>query len=445
MWYRHAMSSVLKWRKLVQDLEPNVPANRNLYVKSGTSPADTIVQDLLAAPGAFPKVLLVGARGGGKSSELRAISRALEGKARTVEIDLDRSGVEASSVSAFDILYVCALALLRFLPDDAQTDGFYKELSLRYAGGDTDRQRQLGELRTALSGIADFAGGAAKVAGAATALGAGAAPVAAGAIAVGVTSIGLRLLVGRAGEGGVVAETSPSGRALQETCVKIARRVREGDRLPLCVLIDGLEKINGEAGERFRQVFEQTRLLADTTWAAVIAAPPCTLTQTSCVDGRGFTTLPIWGFSPDDPAEIRGLLERRLGDSALDPGDAVEAGELDRIAERSGGHPRHAVQIARRAVLVALSQNAPRINRAHVDAGIQEVAQALGRGINTDHLMTLKRVAQTGRLPGDGGAATLFADGRILTFPPGPGSIIPRFAVHPLLKADVDAFVAEVR
>lgn len=65
----------IKWRKLLQDLEPNVPATRELYIKPGTSPANKIVQILLAAPGSFPKFLLVGARGGGKSTELRAIAR----------------------------------------------------------------------------------------------------------------------------------------------------------------------------------------------------------------------------------------------------------------------------------------------------------------------------------------------------------------------------------
>ena len=63
---------------------------------------------------------MVGARGGGKSSELRAISRALTGKARPVEVDLDERGVNAASVSAFDILYISALALLRLVPEEAE-------------------------------------------------------------------------------------------------------------------------------------------------------------------------------------------------------------------------------------------------------------------------------------------------------------------------------------
>ena len=145
-------------------------------------------------------------------------------------------------MSAFDILYISALALLRLVPEEAEAGRLYHELLLCYAGGDEKRCAELGELKNALSGLADFAGRAAGVATAATALGPAVAPMAAAAIGVGVTAIGLRLLVDKTGESGVVAETSPSGRALQETCVKIARRARERDQLPLCVLVDGLEE-----------------------------------------------------------------------------------------------------------------------------------------------------------------------------------------------------------
>jgi hypothetical protein len=39
-------------------------------------------------------------------------------------------------------------------------------------------------------------------------------------------------------------------------------------------------------------------------------------------------------------------------------------------------------------------------------------------------------------LPGERAAATLFADGRILAYPP-PQGHLPRFVVHPLLEEDV--------
>src|SRR5690606_27723841 len=74
-----------------------------------------------------------------------------------------------------------------------------------------------------------------------------------------------------------VSEASPEGRKLQAACKNIAGDVRAcPGALPICVLMDGLEKMNGEANERFNEVFCRTRLLADAQWSAAIAAPPST-------------------------------------------------------------------------------------------------------------------------------------------------------------------------
>lgn len=421
-----------RWRALLRELRPEFPPpDMRLYVKPGHGCADEVVRDFLADPTACPKFLLVGARGGGKSTELRAISEALKGKASLFEIDLDRSGVTASAISAYDLLYISALALLRRLPTQ-EAEPLFHELSLRYAGGDREAQKGLGDLATALGGVATFAGGAAALA-ATVGLVPGAAPLI--GAAAGVVSQGLRLL-GR--PSGVVAESSPQGRSLQEIADRIARTVREKDNnLPICVLIDGLEKMNGEAMERFRQVFEQTRLLADTRWAAVIAAPPSTLTETSSVDGRGYYTKPVWGFGPDHLDALKEMLVRRFMDAQIDPAQAVVQEGLRLIAERSGGLPRHAIMMARAAVIHALGESSPNLTQQHVDGGISEVARSLGRGLTADHIHVLQIVAKTGRLPKSERAATLYADGRILAYPPPPQSAIPRFVVHPLLHLDI--------
>lgn len=432
-----------KWRALVQRLEPNQPANHELYVKPEHSPAKQVVSDLLAVPQSFPKTLLVGARGGGKSTELREIAYRLDQNGvQVVTVDLDQSGVSASNVSASDLLYVSALGLLRIVERSAtkEAQALFKELVTAYSGKPGD---DLGTLEEALKGLAEFASGAAKVA-AAVGTFAGAIPVAAGAAAVGATSIGLRLTQRGPGGAEVIAESSSAGRALQAVCERIVHRVRGERRAPLCVVIDGLEKINGEAGERFRQVFEQTRLIADTPWASVIAAPPCTLTETNSADSRGFTTLPVWGFDPNPSDALRQLLVRRFQAAELDPTRCVDDALLDRIASESGGLPRHAIAVLRRAVLALISEGADTLAPRHVDAGLDELGQALARGLDDEHFATLKRVVQTGKLPGKGGkAATLFADGRILARPPTQGSRAPRFVVHPLLLADVNAFAPE--
>jgi energy-coupling factor transporter ATP-binding protein EcfA2 len=421
-----------RWRSLLRELRPEFPPpDMRLYVKPGHGCADEVVRDFLADPTACPKFLLVGPKGGGKSTELRAISAALKGKAGLVEIDLDRSGVTPSAISAYDLLYISALALLGRLGREDATP-LFQELSLRYAGGDREAQQGLGDLSTALGGVATFAGAATALA-TTVGLATGVAPVA-GATAA-LASQGLRLL-GRTF--GVVAESSPQGRSLQEIAERIARTVRDKENnLPICVLIDGLEKMNGEALERFRQVFEQTRLLADTRWAAVIAAPPSTLTETSSVDGRGFYTKPVWGFGPDHLPSLRELLARRFQDANFDPEREVVQNGLLLIAEKSGGLPRHAIMIARAAAIRAMDEKSPTLTQKHIDAGINDVAQSLGRGLTAEHIQILQIVAKTARLPKGERAGSLYADGRILAYPPVPPSAIPRFVVHPLLHLDI--------
>jgi hypothetical protein len=216
-----------------------------------------------------------------------------------------------------------------------------------------------------------------------TAAGAAAAGLGFGGTVLDQIGSGVRL---RSQPAGVVAETSPRGRALQDICSEIARACREANELPICVLIDG--------------------------------------------------------FGPDDFDLLKTLLERRIGAAELDPERDVEPGLLARIAAASGGLPRHAVQIAHESVKRVLSAGASQMTEAHVNVGIQVVAEQLGRGLNMNHLKILGIVRARHQLPGDTGAATLFADGRILAYPPAGGSHLPRFEVHPLLDRDVEAFMS---
>jgi hypothetical protein len=84
-----------------------------------------------------------------------------------------------------------------------------------------------------------------------------------------------------------------------------------------------------------------------------------------------------------------------------------------------------------------MSNNSPVLTQQHIDGGIREVAESLGRGLTADHIQILQIVAKTARLPKGERAGTLYADGRILAYPPPPPSAIPRFAVHPLLHLDI--------
>ena len=226
--------------------------------------ASEIVDERLTDPAGNRTFLLVGARGGGKSTTLRAIERALRAQDMVIAaIDLDRSGISASHVTAFDLLYLSAVKLLEHVAgSDRET--LFTDLAQAYAG--EQEAAQLGTVEEALKGIAGFGGGVTAVA-ATAGLMTGAAPAIAGTAAA--VAAGVKLL----SRDEVVPESSPRGRRLQAASQRVARTVRsEQSGRPLCVVVDGLEKMNGQAAERFRQIFEETRLLADSDWNGVIAA-----------------------------------------------------------------------------------------------------------------------------------------------------------------------------
>lgn len=105
------------------------------------------------------KYLLVGARGGGKSTELRRLASELskEKGLLVATIDLDGSGISATSVSAFDLLYLAAVSLLNRVEPQEEREGCFEELKRAYVPEEMKR-KQLGSVQEALSGLAQFAG-----------------------------------------------------------------------------------------------------------------------------------------------------------------------------------------------------------------------------------------------------------------------------------------------
>lgn len=420
-----------RWRYLLRYLRPDrpppLPEMERLYVHPPRSSASEIVRNFEADPTGLQKFLLVGARGGGKSTELREVARRLADRAVIASIDLDASGVTATAVSAFDLLYLSGLALLRLIPEDQQ-DRPYRALIAAY-GGD---EKSLGKsAKDALAGLVSFTDAAGKLASA-IGIATGVHAIAAG---LGVANAGVRLL-GRGDR--LVVENSPEGRRLQDACRAIASSARGANpNRSLCVLVDGLEKMNGQANERFQQVFCSTRLLADAEWMVAIAAPPSTLTATNSATNLGYITVPVWGFAPEDAGVLDELLRRRLQIAGLDSDKDVDAGALARLVSQSGGLPRHTILMLRYAVESALDSGAQRITGEHVEEGIRRVGEDLGLGLTEEDLQILARVHRRNQIPGGERASRLFADGRILARAPAPGRRLPGFVVHPVLVSEL--------
>lgn len=416
------------WKNAYSLLEPGrPPSDFSLYVRPEKSCATYVMDELNIAPAQPHKFLLVGSRGGGKSTELRAIMHHLEEKkVRVASIDLDASGFTPSSLSAFDLLYLCGVALLRFVPESLQKEQFDK---LAKAYGINDEQvHLLGSYQEALAGLASFVerGG--------QALTAGGVDTAAGAPGLGIvggSAVGTQIRI-LARDLATVAENSPSGQGLLAACTAIYRLACH-DKGDVWVLVDGLEKMNGEAGERFKQIFEYTRLLSNPPWNAVYAAPPCTLTQTTSADNEGYKVLTVWGFVNNETALVK-LLRTRFEVAKLQIGKHISEPFLIHLAQASGGLPRRAIELARQTVREAWLQQSEQIQEEHLKSAQDKVTEDLTRGLTSLDYDLLVKVKQSKLLPDNERVASLFADGRILAVPAKPRT---QFMIAPLLEEAV--------
>ncbi len=265
------LTHAISWSELRKVLDPLRPAPAALYVPPPRSVVEDIAEDITASPETHAKVLLVGPSGGGKSSELWAIRRAIGDR---------RICVDAALGEVEDALRALA--------------GF-----LDAAGG--------------VAGVAELAAGSpALVGGGSKAL-------------AGV----LRLFTDRPA---LVSESSPWGGELQTAVHDIHEAlVKTHDHRAVCLLIDGMEKMNGASAAKFREVFETTRLLLNLPCAAVFAAPACTLTESNAAAAHGWSPRPIYAFT-GKPVALVGLLERRIEHVGLRPASIVPTEGLARLA-----------------------------------------------------------------------------------------------------------------
>ncbi len=427
-----------KLRQLARLLDEDQPAPGRLYVDAPSSIVDAVVREIEADPNAHKKHLLFGSRGGGKSSQLGEVYRRLSGYVR-LDLDLDRMGVGVAGVTAFDLLYVIALAALKELvaidaAASKRNKALFQDLELAYRGKkeSEDESEPPQQLEAALSGLAGFG---TAVGALATVVGAATGPVGVVTAALGAASAGIRL---RSKPAGVVPAASQQGRDLQQAVRAILVELGKSQS-SIVVLIDGLEEVNGQAARWFEDTFENTRLLIDAEITMVLASPPCPFWQTNAASQYGYVTHVLYGYGTDDLTPITELLRRRIEVAQLDADSKVLGGACQRFAADSGGHPRHAVGLLKRAVQHALNHNRDALQDADLDAAVLQTRRALALGLTEESYQVLARVARTRRFPKASVAAQLFADGRILADPPNETGA-PVFRVHPLLDLAVEDF-----
>jgi hypothetical protein len=431
---------------LLQAFEPNgSPAEASLYVEPPDGLPGQLADELLDTAETNRKFLLIGGRGLGKSATLRRVGRLLGERdvAIAVEIDLDRMGIGAMSVGAFDLTYVIGLAILARLPKGSERTGLGERLLEAYGGA---QKKSLGELDEILSGVAGFAVAASELAvDSATVPGGAAGVKAAAVLAAPVARAGIkgfvRLVSRLSGEIPLVAESSPEGRGVLGATAAIAAAARAHfqDR-PLVVLLDGLEKVNGGGLERVEELFEHTQLMANGAWNALIAAPPAVLSTANALQSMGFETRPVLGFV-GHPEAMHELLRKRLTLAGGDVYETTDSDGLSRLVAASGGSPRSALWMAYYAVRAMRHQKAAALTGAAIDEGIARLSTELNSGLSDEDLQTLAEIA-TRRRPNER-ATRMFASERILAQPPARPGAPHTYDIHPLLRAQVEEWRIE--
>jgi hypothetical protein len=421
-------------QRLESLLEENRAASAELYVDAPSSIVDEVVRDIRRSPNANKKHLLFGARGGGKSTQLGEIYRRMEDYLR-LDLDLDRMGIELVHITAFDLLYVVGLAALKQLSLDKKkrNEELFKALNRAYSGNDP----KSGEFEQAVSGLAGFGEVVAKVA---TTFAKGDTRARVVGAGFGVISAGLRLLL-RPDRAALVSANSQEGRGLQVAVQSVFSALRETNER-IVVLIDGLERVNGQAAQWFRDTFENTSLLVDAEVTMVLASPPCPFSQTNAASHFGYVIHVLYGYGTKDTDPLTRMLQRRVDHCGLLGDQFGEA--CRRFAIDSGGHPRWAVMLLKRAVQEAIDDGRGHLVSADLDKAVRRVLEtALAIGLTENEYKVMLRVARVGQLPDADVAARLFSDGRILADPP-DSTGAPVFRVHPLLKLALDRYREKV-
>lgn len=417
-------------QRLYQLADGSRPPGVDQYVEPKRSVVEDVVSEVVNATGQVTKHLLYGAVGSGKSSQLRAIARGLAHTMTLVDIDFDASGIAVGGISAFDIAYVIGVRTLRHVSAEHGRP-LFAALTKAYAEDDSADVDALGGFEEALGGLAGFGGA---VSDGVKALQQTSAPV---QVVTAVLKAGHSLLKLRTKPAGLVAETSPRGRRLQEALEAIfeAARAAHGGRA-IAVVLDGLEKTNGNADGWLRNTFEYTRLLTDTSVTIIAAAPPSPFGQTNSAASAGWTPRVVWGFAPDDFDRLTEALRLRVAHAGIEPGSLDDV--CAQLAHASGGHPRHAMLMLRYAVNSAMKAKRAMITADDVASATARMRDELAMGLTAGHYATLRKVQRDPQLPDDDLAMVLFRDGRLLVHPPVGGRSYT-FHVHPLIAEWVDA------
>lgn len=422
-----------------------------LYVEPPDSPASHIARQLdtwrrharargIAAPPP-PKVLFCGARGSGKSTELRRLASVLSGDFEVLLLDLAPALPEETST--LHLLALFGLAILHRLRSTWEgADGGVNRLlsevdpDSRYAAA----LRRLAGDDVVIDALVDAAGVlVAAVPGGTTV---------AKAVPSGwrflrdavqpVKALGLGPL-GRRVAGDLVGEVQE----LVSQTSRLADALHGRSGKPVLVLADGLDKFTKL--ESVLAALADVGLIRELSCALVLSGPvnlrkdPRFTGMRQDLSVEVHFNVPI--VDPEGEAREEGLrcieevFRRRAGAEAS---ALVEPMALRLAAQWSSGMPREFLRLLQDAALDAEKRGSRRIERPDVEASGRRLRLTLQVPLTAAHIRLLGRVLETGEYTGADEEAFLLYENYIATYPNGDVFLRP----HELLVKWVQAKAA---
>ncbi len=405
-----------------------------IYVEPVESAAENIRRRIEALGPGEQHWLIIGGRGCGKSTEIRRLNRLLSGSGsvQSFVVDLDAARVNAADVTAFDLCYLIGLSLVGSL-DGREREAAYRKLSAVYFGKDATPA-----LEQQLGALGRFAEGAGTV-GSIVVGSAGGAPVAAAGLGLAAAAAGL--LLRDRGKREVVHENSPAANAMLAAITEIHASARQKVGQPFVALVDGLEKMNGEAAERFRDVFERTLLLPKLPFAFVIAAPPSSMTKVTTLPDLGYQPVEVWSFT-GRPGAIGEMIKKRIRAAGLDAEEVLPEPLCRQVVAWCGGHARTAMYLMREAIPEMIVAGRSSLAAADLDKAHRVVGRRLNSALTGADARLLAGVRDSGMMActteaDEDRASRLFESSQILAVPPSPPSTRTLFRVHPLVESEL--------
>lgn len=426
------MSGRLFWEVLWERFDPGRPPERSAQrALRPSGPSAAILRDL-ARPLGTPRVLLCGAPGTGKSTELIRVAEARSTDDLVVGVDLATFFEHAvgdlgalQRLTAWEVGLVVGLALVHagenmpgFAWDPKLLLGLgraWKALAERVGEAEPDVPALARRLPVLTSG--PTRGGALVTLG--------------GPSQAGSWPLGL-------GTGRV--ELSPQDPRVRNLA-GLLRRLVDGLRVfrPLLLVLDGLDHV-GDDG-RVRHLLFESGLLAELPCGQVIAAPfGLRRGDLSRAVGR-YTVTTLYNEAVIDPAApahhgpgislFSEIFHRQAGDITEIPDEVLEEPLLRRLAYHSGGRLRDFALTMRSLAERAWDEDLHVVPPTLVASVLDERRRSLEAGLHAGHVALLRGVVldQNHGLPADPEAQALLADGRLLVYSGDTEWFFP----HPLL------------